>query len=259
MYFQHNLHEPGSPASQPPVSLSPEQNPLPKDATDIFPSASSPSASPPCVASSPKWDGTPQKLRILSNLADEQESEENLDDEPLAWKVRKVSSCEPETQSRDQPDVVVDEDGIDENLMAASFQGKAPLSSPKPKGKRKVALSHKEKTKRRKPTPVVSEDEMRAPADASSSSSPERASRTKRAGASSKVRTDDLTRLSREDRQLILQSQKVLRGRVFDPDICDMVGMAELVEMVNFQGWRHLFVPPVPTLHEAEFHPQGTQ
>ncbi|MCD7465809.1 hypothetical protein HAX54_001977 [Datura stramonium] len=31
-----------------------------------------------------------------------------------------------------------------------------------------------------------------------------------------------------------------------------MDGMAELVEMVTFQGWRHLFVPPVPTLHEAE-------
>ncbi|MCD7449045.1 hypothetical protein HAX54_048483 [Datura stramonium] len=198
-----NLHEPGSPASQPPVFLSPEQNHLPKDATDTVPSASSPSASPPCVASSPKWDGTPQKLRILSNLADEQESEENLDDEPLAWKVRKVSACAPETQSRDQvrslhtrasaqklmadalkesqartakrrklkrrvvvdeeevqPDVVVDEEGSDETLLAASVQDKAPLSKPKPKGKRKVVRPHKEKNKRRKPTPVASEDEV---------------------------------------------------------------------------------------------------
>ncbi|MCD7468391.1 hypothetical protein HAX54_006490, partial [Datura stramonium] len=132
------------------------------------------------------WDGTPQKLRILSNLADDQESEENLDDEPLAWKVRKVSSGAPLNQSMDQPDVVVDQEGSDETLMAANVKGKAPLSSPKPKGKRKVSLSHKEKTKKRKPTPVVSEDEIRVPADASSSSSPERASRTKKAGVSSR-------------------------------------------------------------------------
>ncbi|MCE5167609.1 hypothetical protein HAX54_012968, partial [Datura stramonium] len=151
-----------------------------------------------------------------------------------------------------QPDVVVDEEGSDETLLAASVQDKAPLSKPKPKGKRKAARPHKEKNKRKKPTPMAFEDEVRAPADASSSSSLEKAFRTKRAGASSRERTDDLPRLSREDGQLILQSQKVLRGRVFDPDICDMGGMAELVEMVNFQGWRHLFVPPVPTVYEAE-------
>ncbi|MCD7454243.1 hypothetical protein HAX54_024067, partial [Datura stramonium] len=193
------------------------------------------------------WDGTPQELRILSNLADDQESEENLDDELLAWKVRKVSSCAPLNQSRDQvrplhtrasakklmadalkesqvrtakriklkkrmvvdeddvqPDVVVDQEGSDETQMAASVKGKAPLSSPKPKGKRKAVPSHKKKTKKRKPTPVVSKDEMRVPADASSSSSPERASRTKKAGVSSRVRKNDSTRLSREDRQLIL-------------------------------------------------------
>lgn len=49
-----------------------------------------------------------------------------------------------------------------------------------------------------------------------------------------------------------MQSQKVLRGKVFDPEIIDMDDMAELVEMVNFQEWRHLFVPPVPNLHESE-------
>ncbi|MCD7467635.1 hypothetical protein HAX54_005178, partial [Datura stramonium] len=93
--------------------------------------------------------------------------------------------------------------------MTASVKGKAPLlSSTKPKEKRKVVPSHKEKTKKRKPTPAVSEDEMRAPAEASSSSSPERVFRTKKAGASSRVRTNDSTELSREDRQLIMRNQK---------------------------------------------------
>lgn len=36
----------------------------------------------------------------------------------------------------------------------------------------------------------------------------------------------------------------MLNGRVFDPDISMMSGMAELIEIVEFQGWSHPFVPP---------------
>ncbi|KAH0686189.1 hypothetical protein KY289_016952 [Solanum tuberosum] len=51
-----------------------------------------------------------------------------------------------------------------------------------------------------------------------------------------------------------MEQQKVLNGRVFDPDIHTLFGMANLVDVVTIQGWNHLFEPPVPYLHEPEMH-----
>lgn len=56
----------------------------------------------------------------------------------------------------------------------------------------------------------------------------------------------------REARQKILKTQKVLRGRFFDPLVAAMPGMAKLVDWVKFQSWEHQFELPVPTLHEKK-------
>ncbi|KAH0644974.1 hypothetical protein KY284_032858 [Solanum tuberosum] len=49
-----------------------------------------------------------------------------------------------------------------------------------------------------------------------------------------------------------MEQQKVLNGRVFDPDILTQFGMGNLVYAVTIQSWNHLFEPPVPYLHEPE-------
>uniref|UniRef100_M1CET3 Uncharacterized protein n=1 Tax=Solanum tuberosum TaxID=4113 RepID=M1CET3_SOLTU len=58
--------------------------------------------------------------------------------------------------------------------------------------------------------------------------------------------------LTRKERVENMEQQKVLNGRVFDPDIHTLFGMANLVDAVTIQGWNHLFEPPVPYLHEPE-------
>ncbi|KAK4364634.1 hypothetical protein RND71_015992 [Anisodus tanguticus] len=73
------------------------------------------------------------------------------------------------------------------------------------------------------------------------------------------VTEDEVDKLEKEDvgqsekeRKEILRSQKVLLGRVFDFDIVVKFGMNELLEIVEFQKWTRLFVPPAPKLFEAE-------
>ncbi|KAH0702469.1 hypothetical protein KY285_016747 [Solanum tuberosum] len=58
--------------------------------------------------------------------------------------------------------------------------------------------------------------------------------------------------LTRKERVENMEQQKVLNGKVFDPDIHTLFGMANLVDVVTIQGWNHLFEPPVPYLHEPE-------
>ncbi|KAH0738544.1 hypothetical protein KY290_037249 [Solanum tuberosum] len=58
--------------------------------------------------------------------------------------------------------------------------------------------------------------------------------------------------LTRKERIEKMEQQKVLNGRVFDPDINTRFGMGNLVDAVIIQGWNHLFAPPVPYLHEPE-------
>lgn len=50
----------------------------------------------------------------------------------------------------------------------------------------------------------------------------------------------------------LLQDQKVLNGRVFEPTAKNRPHMRELVVVVEFQGWGHLFEWPIPFLHEWE-------
>lgn len=58
--------------------------------------------------------------------------------------------------------------------------------------------------------------------------------------------------LSRERRMSLLQDQKVLNGRVFEPTTKNRLCVRELVEAVDFQGWGHLFILVVHILHEWE-------
>ncbi|KAH0749306.1 hypothetical protein KY290_028538 [Solanum tuberosum] len=50
------------------------------------------------------------------------------------------------------------------------------------------------------------------------------------------------------------REERILNGRVFDPDILTKFGMSNLSDDVSIQGWHHLFEPPVPYLHEPEVH-----
>ncbi|KAG5605063.1 hypothetical protein H5410_026555 [Solanum commersonii] len=49
-----------------------------------------------------------------------------------------------------------------------------------------------------------------------------------------------------------LRLQKVLRGRVFDPDIITKHGMNSLYDLVEIQSWTHLFQTKSHILHEEE-------
>ncbi|MCD7463107.1 hypothetical protein HAX54_049971, partial [Datura stramonium] len=62
----------------------------------------------------------------------------------------------------------------------------------------------------------------------------------------------DTKSLTREERQVMLKLQKVLRGRVFDPEVRNLHGMADLVKMVVYQELKYLLYPLVPNLHEKE-------
>ncbi|KAK4366148.1 hypothetical protein RND71_014028 [Anisodus tanguticus] len=57
--------------------------------------------------------------------------------------------------------------------------------------------------------------------------------------------------IDKKTKNEILTSQNFLLGRVFDYDIAERFGMKELLEIVEFQKWTHLFVPPA--LHETDF------
>ncbi|KAK4357632.1 hypothetical protein RND71_023242 [Anisodus tanguticus] len=54
------------------------------------------------------------------------------------------------------------------------------------------------------------------------------------------------------ERQANWKDQKVLLDRVFDFDIAKKYGMKELMEIVKFQKWYHLFVSPAPSAFEKE-------
>ncbi|KAG5572405.1 hypothetical protein H5410_062171 [Solanum commersonii] len=54
-------------------------------------------------------------------------------------------------------------------------------------------------------------------------------------------------KLTREERVEKMEQQRVLNGRVFDPDILTTFGMANLVDVVTIQGWNHLFEPQFHT------------
>lgn len=67
-------------------------------------------------------------------------------------------------------------------------------------------------------------------------------------GSSKKAKVE----LSELERKANLKTQKVLLGRVFDPLIAENTWMKELVDIVEFQKWSHLFTPPCPNVYEDE-------
>lgn len=48
--------------------------------------------------------------------------------------------------------------------------------------------------------------------------------------------------------------EKQNNGRVFEPEAKDSLGRRVLVDVVDFQGWTHLFECPIPFLHKWEVH-----
>uniref|UniRef100_A0A0V0GR89 Putative ovule protein n=1 Tax=Solanum chacoense TaxID=4108 RepID=A0A0V0GR89_SOLCH len=58
--------------------------------------------------------------------------------------------------------------------------------------------------------------------------------------------------MTREERVTQMEKQKVLNGRVFDPDIMTEFGMSNLFYIVSLQEWGHLFEPPTPYLHDPK-------
>lgn len=58
--------------------------------------------------------------------------------------------------------------------------------------------------------------------------------------------------LTRDQRISLLQNQKVMNGRVFEPTTKNSLGMHELIDAAQFQGRGHLSEWPVSFLHEWE-------
>ncbi|KAH0650490.1 hypothetical protein KY284_030402 [Solanum tuberosum] len=58
--------------------------------------------------------------------------------------------------------------------------------------------------------------------------------------------------MTREAQIEEMENQKVLNGRVFDPDILTELGMSTLFYSVSLQSWDHLFKPSAPYLHKHE-------
>ncbi|KAG5620861.1 hypothetical protein H5410_006079, partial [Solanum commersonii] len=74
-----------------------------------------------------------------------------------------------------------------------------------------------------------------------------------RKGARSRVqKQSEEKEMTREERITIMENQKVLNGRVFDPDILTKFGMSNPFDAIYIQGWNHLFESPVSYLHEPE-------
>ncbi|KAH0769699.1 hypothetical protein KY290_013680 [Solanum tuberosum] len=78
-----------------------------------------------------------------------------------------------------------------------------------------------------------------------------KSTRTKGPGPSAESLGDD-EEMSREDCIVEMEKQKVLNGRVFDPEIHTAFGMSNLFDAVSLQEWGHLFEPPTPYLYESE-------
>ncbi|KAK4359773.1 hypothetical protein RND71_022002 [Anisodus tanguticus] len=55
-----------------------------------------------------------------------------------------------------------------------------------------------------------------------------------------------------EERKENYRNQKVLLRRFFDFDLAKILEIKELIEIVEFQNWTHLFVSPAPCVYETE-------
>ncbi|KAG5606002.1 hypothetical protein H5410_027494, partial [Solanum commersonii] len=74
---------------------------------------------------------------------------------------------------------------------------------------------------------------------------------SKREGSKSKIMKVE-KELTRDEKINILNKQKVLNGRVFDPEIITNQGMCNLADSVEIQAWTHLFIDHIPMIHEPQ-------
>ncbi|XP_059277801.1 uncharacterized protein LOC132031980 [Lycium ferocissimum] len=58
--------------------------------------------------------------------------------------------------------------------------------------------------------------------------------------------------VSEEERRKTFKNQKVLLGRVFDPEVASHFGTRDLLEITEFKKWDHLFALPVPSVYKAQ-------
>ncbi|KAG5585395.1 hypothetical protein H5410_045829 [Solanum commersonii] len=58
--------------------------------------------------------------------------------------------------------------------------------------------------------------------------------------------------LTRVERIAEMEKQKVLNGRVFDPEILTEFSMSTFFDSITLQSWEHLFEASAPYLHEPE-------
>nr|XP_016440141.1 PREDICTED: uncharacterized protein LOC107765956 [Nicotiana tabacum] len=76
----------------------------------------------------------------------------------------------------------------------------------------------------------------------------QKASANEEPGSSKKAKVGVAKNEGREN----LRNQKVLWGRTFAPNILDMTGMCQLVDICEFQQWTHLFTNESLKMYEAE-------
>ncbi|XP_059306301.1 uncharacterized protein LOC132057704 [Lycium ferocissimum] len=70
--------------------------------------------------------------------------------------------------------------------------------------------------------------------------------------ASRKQKVGKFIAQSENERRENLKKQRLLLGRVVDPEISDKFGIKGLLKIIDFQKWSHLFAPPIPNIYEAQ-------
>lgn len=58
--------------------------------------------------------------------------------------------------------------------------------------------------------------------------------------------------LTKKERMKVLQTQKVLSGRVFNSEMLPKFGMCDLADVVGLQSLAHLFINYVPILYKSQ-------
>nr|XP_009592125.1 uncharacterized protein LOC104089022 [Nicotiana tomentosiformis] len=76
----------------------------------------------------------------------------------------------------------------------------------------------------------------------------------RKAGVNEKPGSSKKTRVgvAKDEGGVNLRHQKVLWGKTIAPDILDMTGMCQLVDICEFQQWTHLFTTESPKVYDAE-------
>ncbi|KAG5600433.1 hypothetical protein H5410_031803 [Solanum commersonii] len=168
--------------------------------------------------SEPIFDQTPKSVDVMSEKEEEK-------DVPLRWRSRGM-------RGRNQSQVNVLE------LETVKNKRKYATKSETQKFMGSVIAAtkaHTERTRKRRREGLEPDQPASTPLIIENSE-------TESEDASKIKNQNEEKELTREERVEKMEQQRVLNGRVFDPDI-----------LTTF-GWNHLFQPPVPYLHEPEVH-----